>query len=337
LAAAAIPSLGGVAVEFRIGDRDPVTGLYNVIYPDGSTTRNGLKIFNAAHQTGDLVLATQRSDGMMILDAAKAIDISSGEIDREIGVKEFGSKPVGYLAGQVFNNEEEEIPTLELKASIATVYKGDFTIITILFNRPIGRETRVYPVLTGTAVYETDYTIEDNPLSEDDEQIVGIKVNSQSISKTFKIKVSDSLDQVLTIDLKAFAIPRCRVKNNLSLATTPRTIAYRINRRDMIVAPTFGVLVVWSLPYSVASGTFLETTANIASYNTLWSMLTSLNVGSPIHFSNYTRVFRTPSIPAGFVSEGNVLGGNNLFRSSNTISGEASGSVIVYREDEYVI
>jgi hypothetical protein len=94
-------------MQFRIGERDPRTGLYAVIWPDGSTTLNGQKVFNSAHEVGDLVLATRRSDGMMILDAAKAFDGSNGEIDREIGVKEFGNKPVGYLNGQVFNNENE--------------------------------------------------------------------------------------------------------------------------------------------------------------------------------------------------------------------------------------
>jgi hypothetical protein len=54
-------------VEFRIGDRDPQTGLYEVIYPDGSQTLNGMKIFNAAHQVGDVVRATRRSDGMLLL------------------------------------------------------------------------------------------------------------------------------------------------------------------------------------------------------------------------------------------------------------------------------
>jgi hypothetical protein len=96
-------------MQLRIGERDPRTGLYAVIWPDGSTTLNGQKVFNSAHEVGDLVLATRRSDGMMILDAAKASDGSDGSnsIDREIGVKEFGSKPIGYLNGQVFNNEDE--------------------------------------------------------------------------------------------------------------------------------------------------------------------------------------------------------------------------------------
>jgi hypothetical protein len=64
--------LGGLGMIFRIGERDPATGLFFVILPDGSQKLNGMKIFNAAHQTGDVVLATQRSDGVMILDSAKA-------------------------------------------------------------------------------------------------------------------------------------------------------------------------------------------------------------------------------------------------------------------------
>jgi hypothetical protein len=94
-------------MEFRIGDRDPVTGLYYVIYPDGSSTLNGMKIFNAAHQLGDVVRATQRSDGMIALDSAKAYQIPT--TDKSISIKEFGKVPTGYLQGQVFNQPEAEL------------------------------------------------------------------------------------------------------------------------------------------------------------------------------------------------------------------------------------
>jgi hypothetical protein len=89
-------------MQYRIGDRDPVTGLYQVIWPDGGKTLNGLKNFNAVHQTGDVVLATQRSDGMIILDSAKAIDPAS------VATLASLQQPISYLKGQVFNDEREE-------------------------------------------------------------------------------------------------------------------------------------------------------------------------------------------------------------------------------------
>jgi hypothetical protein len=123
LAAVAISGMGGVGMQFRIGDRDPETGLYNVIWPDGSSTLNGIKIYNAAHETGDVVLATQRSDGMMILDSAKAVDIDSltnsaiglgampqsSSTQGSIGSANSVQSPIGnykgYLGGQLFNDE----------------------------------------------------------------------------------------------------------------------------------------------------------------------------------------------------------------------------------------
>jgi hypothetical protein len=90
-------------VEFRIGERDPVTGLYYVIWPDGTKMLNGIKTFNAEHQIGEVVEATRRSDGMWILDSSKAIDRPVQQLELE----KFGEQPIGYLNGQVFNVEEE--------------------------------------------------------------------------------------------------------------------------------------------------------------------------------------------------------------------------------------
>jgi hypothetical protein len=100
-------------LRLRIGDRDSTTGLYQVIWPDGSSTLNGIKIFNATHEVGDPVLAARRSDGMMILDSVKAVDVAA----TEIGVEKFGEQPIGYLRGQVFNIDEDEV-------KIPTVYVG---------------------------------------------------------------------------------------------------------------------------------------------------------------------------------------------------------------------
>jgi hypothetical protein len=96
-----VSALGGLAMQFRIGSRDPITGLYNVIYPDGSSTPNGIKIYNSAHRIGDPVSATKRGDGMIILDNPKAADPSS------LTVSAAGNRD-GYLNGQVFNGDEED-------------------------------------------------------------------------------------------------------------------------------------------------------------------------------------------------------------------------------------
>jgi hypothetical protein len=95
-------------VEFRIGERDGQTGLYQVIWPDGSLTLNGMKIFNSEHRVGDVVQATRRSDGMMILDGPKG--------GRSVSVAELtgGRGRAGYLNGQVFNDEVNEEASIEL-------------------------------------------------------------------------------------------------------------------------------------------------------------------------------------------------------------------------------
>jgi hypothetical protein len=54
----------------RIGPRDPETGRYNVISPDGSTARDGIKIFTAEAE-GTPVLATDRTDGLRTIDSLK--------------------------------------------------------------------------------------------------------------------------------------------------------------------------------------------------------------------------------------------------------------------------
>jgi hypothetical protein len=57
----------------RIGARDPETGRYNVISPDSSTARDGLKIFTAEAE-GTPVLATDRTDGLRTIDSLKGAD-----------------------------------------------------------------------------------------------------------------------------------------------------------------------------------------------------------------------------------------------------------------------
>jgi hypothetical protein len=148
-------------MQYRIGDRDPVTGLYDVIYPDGSFTRNGIKIFNSAHEFGDAVLATQRSDGMMILDGAKAT--LTEVVTNSFGLGGFGEKPAGYLAGQVFNDEEEVIlPTVSIDFAPGSPTElesgaGAF-VVRIKIDRPQRKDLRIKCELTGTAA-SADYTV----------------------------------------------------------------------------------------------------------------------------------------------------------------------------------
>jgi hypothetical protein len=87
-------------MQFRIGDRDPQTGLYIVLHPDGGESLNGIKNFNGAHQAGDPVLATQRSDGMLILHSNAAVEIADPLIFRRTGDSQ------GYNQGQIWNTEE---------------------------------------------------------------------------------------------------------------------------------------------------------------------------------------------------------------------------------------
>jgi hypothetical protein len=158
---AAIPAFGGVGMQFRIGDRDPVTGLYDVIYPDGSHTRNGIKIFNSAHEFGDVVSPTERSDGMMILDGVKAT--LTEVVTNRFGLNGFGEKPVGYLAGQVFNDGEEVIlPTVSIEFAPGSPEElapgaGDF-VVRIKIDRPQRRDLRVKCELSGTAA-SGDYAV----------------------------------------------------------------------------------------------------------------------------------------------------------------------------------
>jgi hypothetical protein len=147
-------------MQFRIGDRDPVSGLYDVIYPDGSHTRNGIKIFNSAHEFGDVVLATQRSDGMMILDGVKAT--LTEVVTNSFSLGGFGEKPVGYLAGQVFNNEDEVIlPVVSVKFAPGSPTSlapnaGSF-VVRISIDRPQQTDLKIKCELTGTAP-SNDYT-----------------------------------------------------------------------------------------------------------------------------------------------------------------------------------
>ena len=68
----AIDRLRSGSPAYRIGDRDPVTGKHGLIHPDGSVTGGAEKIYSAAHQYGDRVLANRRTDGTWLLSEAGA-------------------------------------------------------------------------------------------------------------------------------------------------------------------------------------------------------------------------------------------------------------------------
>ncbi len=160
-------------MQFRIGDRDPKTGLYNVIWPDGSQTLNGIKIFNSAHQSGDPVLATQRSDGMLILDSKTAI------IPEVVIGNPLAPEPDGYLFGQVFNKPGEDLLLLYLQigtlsngasdpvfapyqttASVRQDENEQLLFAFILRNdRPTPKDLLVRYQIGGTAQETQDYTI----------------------------------------------------------------------------------------------------------------------------------------------------------------------------------
>ena len=147
-------------MQFRIGARDPVTGLYQVIHPDGTQLLNGIKIFNAVHKEGDLVSVTQRSDGMAILN-----NINAKEDPQivETRSKEFGVKPIGYLQGQVFNNEDEEITPIvsiefePLSQSEIVAGQNQFFNIRISVNKAQRKDLKVIVAVSGTAT-SSDYS-----------------------------------------------------------------------------------------------------------------------------------------------------------------------------------
>ena len=55
----------------RIGDRDPLTGLYTVQFPDGGIGANGIKTYTAASKPGDIVVLFPRADGSIAIDSEK--------------------------------------------------------------------------------------------------------------------------------------------------------------------------------------------------------------------------------------------------------------------------
>jgi hypothetical protein len=124
---------------FRIGDRDSLTGNYDAIYPDGSAAQ-GVKIFNSKHETGDAVLAFERSDGLFVLESDKSVEDES----EEAWIPE--ERRDGYLRGQIWNRDEEEIdrlPKVSIVASVSQVNEGGAFAFLIKLDRAPKREIEI--------------------------------------------------------------------------------------------------------------------------------------------------------------------------------------------------
>lgn len=96
---------------FRIGDRDPATGMYWVVAPDGSIAGLGQKLFDEEIQAGDKVTARQRTDGTWLLlgrDGGAATLSSRQKTARAIDqeAKPQRAKPE-YRRLEVFNQDED--------------------------------------------------------------------------------------------------------------------------------------------------------------------------------------------------------------------------------------
>jgi hypothetical protein len=52
----------------RIGDRLDASGNHQVLYPAGGIGTNGIKDYNAAHESGDTPMAIERSDGAVVFE-----------------------------------------------------------------------------------------------------------------------------------------------------------------------------------------------------------------------------------------------------------------------------
>ena len=107
----AIESRRDIEGVVKIGDRDPVTGRYQVLEPNGGVDVGGVKVFNSQEQYGDRVLPFRRLDGTIALDSEKGSKVKPPTA--------FPKCP-GYLASQVFNCEEP--PKKKKKGPIHVLY-----------------------------------------------------------------------------------------------------------------------------------------------------------------------------------------------------------------------
>lgn len=115
----AIKSRREIEGVVRIGDRDPVTGRYEVLEPDGGVDPNGIKVFNSQEQYGDRVLPFRRLDGAIGLDSEKGSKVRTPTA--------FPKCP-GYLASQVFNCEEPKPVKKDGKIWILFLYNNQLYV-----------------------------------------------------------------------------------------------------------------------------------------------------------------------------------------------------------------
>jgi hypothetical protein len=212
-------------VEFRIGERDSATGLYQVIWPDGGVTLNGMKIFNAEHRVGDVVQATRRSDGMMILDGPKAVDEPVGLFGAVPG-----GKPDGYLRGQIWNDEDElAVPSIAIDfapdtSTVLDRYEGSFTV-RITIKEKQSKDLRFRVELAGTAISGVDYSPTDfNP---DQEIIIGAGQKYKDISIGPIYAEVDYTNNII-VNLKPSRLYKT-TKSSITLPLVPITFRYRIS------------------------------------------------------------------------------------------------------------
>jgi hypothetical protein len=101
-------------VPQRIGDRDPLTGNYSALYPDGSETANGRKLYDAHSVKGDMATGLPLTDGTIGLLGQKG-QLSPLTLPEQEGVRGIATQGalkdnnVGYINGQVWNYEEEVV------------------------------------------------------------------------------------------------------------------------------------------------------------------------------------------------------------------------------------
>jgi hypothetical protein len=274
--------LGGVAVEFRIGDRDPVTGLYYVIYPDGSQILNGVKIFNAAHQVGDVVRATQRSDGMMVLDGAKAIESSAQlpTLNSQLPTLNSQLSIPGYLKGQVFNNDEEELPILSIDfvAGSPTALPrnhGNFTIA-VSVNKPQRRDTLFRLNLSGSAVLNGDYSISVDPPQADPLQLtIPAGQTSKEIVFTPIGEPIDSVDASVIASVGLISQGKISfAKSTVTLNIKRTRFTYSIWTASSAFYPVGYLSFISNTPFdnwAVSEVTADLTSGNLANYVAAWT------------------------------------------------------------------
>lgn len=245
-----------------------MTGLYSVIWPDGSETLNGMKIFNSAHEFGDVVQVTSRSDGILILDGVKAAAAET-VTTAEISLKGFGEKPVGYLNGQVFNNEDEVVlPIVSIEFAPGSLEElapgaGNF-VVRIKIDRPQRKDLRVKLKFTGTAI-AADYTIAG--LAADSPTVPIIIIPAGADFADITITPVSSVDSTKTIVVTALQLREYRIGQDNSVTATIASESSCDRERDLFLYQnSYGINQIYFTPPSQsARGQYITNvnTANI--------------------------------------------------------------------------